>query len=85
MSSTGQATSPTSNIHFIINALADYAKEIGIDLFKTPFARQPERSNSLEVILQLLQRREKVFDESPISIPNIEVAIGDSSTASARQ
>jgi hypothetical protein len=44
-----------------------------------------ERSNSLEAMLQLLQRREKVFDESPISIPNIEVAIGDSSTASAQQ
>jgi hypothetical protein len=38
MSSTGQVTSPTSNVQFTINALADYAKEIGIDLFKNPVA-----------------------------------------------
>ena len=44
-----------------------------------------ERSNPLEGILQLLHGQEKVLDESPIVIANIEVAIGDSSTASAQQ
>jgi hypothetical protein len=70
MSSAGQATPPppTSNVQFINDALADYAKEIGIDIFKNPFATMLERSNSLEAILQLLQGREKVFDEPQIVI-----------------
>jgi hypothetical protein len=36
-----------------------------------------ERSNSLEGIPQLFHGQEKVLDESPIVIANIEVAIGD--------
>jgi hypothetical protein len=36
MSLTGQATPATSNVQFIINTLADYAKEI--ETFKNPFA-----------------------------------------------
>jgi len=36
-----------------------------------------EWSDSLEAFLRLFQGREKVFDESPISIVNIVVAIGD--------
>jgi hypothetical protein len=76
-SSTGQATPPTSSVQSIINALAGYAKETGIDLFKNPFATMLEQSNSLEAILRLFQGREKVFDQSPISIPNIAVEIGD--------
>jgi hypothetical protein len=44
-----------------------------------------EQSNSLEAILQLLQGREKVLLSLRLSITNIEVAIGDSSTASAQQ
>jgi hypothetical protein len=76
-SSTGQATPPTSSVQSTIDALAGYAKETGIDLFKNPFATMLEQSNSLEAILRLFQGREKVFDQPPISIPNIAVEIGD--------
>jgi hypothetical protein len=64
MSSTGQATSSTSSIQSIIEAaLADYTKNTGIDLSKTPFAAAIEHSNSLEAILQLLHDRENAFKE----------------------
>ena len=64
MSSTSQATSSTCNIQLIIdNALAGYAKIAGIDLFNSPFAAALEQSNSPEAILQLLQEREKAFNE----------------------
>jgi hypothetical protein len=92
MSSAGQATPPTSKVQSIIEALADYAKVIGIDLFKNLFSVILERSNSLEAILQLPHGREKGSDESPIAIAiffgkkkKIEVAFGDGSTASAQQ
>ena len=61
--STGQVTSSTSNFHLITDALADYAEITGIDLSKNPFATMLEQSNSPEAILQLLQRREKAFEE----------------------
>jgi hypothetical protein len=61
MSSTGQATSSTSNIRLFTNALADYARITGIDLSTYPFAGTLEQSDSLETILQLLQEREKAF------------------------
>jgi hypothetical protein len=60
MSSTGQAT---SNVQLIIGALADYAKETGIDLSKNPFASKLEKSRSPDAILQLLEEREKAFKE----------------------
>jgi hypothetical protein len=63
MSSTGQATSSTSNIQLIIDALADYAKITGIDLSKNPFAAALEQSSSPETILELLREREKAFKE----------------------
>jgi hypothetical protein len=64
MSSTGQATSSTSSIQLIIEAaLADYTKNTGIDLSKTPFAAALEQSNSPEAILQLLHDRENAFKE----------------------
>jgi hypothetical protein len=66
MSSTGQetsTTSSTSNIQLITNALADYAKITGVDLSKNPFAAAIEQSNSPEAILELLQEREKAFNE----------------------
>jgi hypothetical protein len=44
-------------------ALADYTKNTGIDLSKTPFAATLEQSNSTEDILQLLHDREKAFKE----------------------
>jgi hypothetical protein len=61
MSSTAQATSSTSTIQSIIDALADYTKVTGIDLSKTPFATATEHLTSPEVILKLLQEREKEF------------------------
>ena len=64
MSSTGEATSSTSNIRLIIDAaLADYSKTTGIDLSKHPFTDTLEQSNSPEAILHLLQEREKTFEE----------------------
>ena len=63
MSSTGQVTSPFENVRLIINALADYAKETGVDLSKNPFAAKLEQSRSPEDILQLLEEREKAFKE----------------------
>jgi hypothetical protein len=64
MSSTGEATSSTSNIRLIIDAaLVDYSKTTGIDLSKHPFTDTLEQSNSPEAILYLLQEREKTFEE----------------------
>ena len=63
MSSTGQATPSTSTFQLIIDALADYAKMTGIDLYDTPFAVALEHSSSPEAILQLLQGREREFKE----------------------
>jgi hypothetical protein len=44
-------------------ALADYTKNTGIDLSKTPFAAALQQSNSPEAILQLLHDRENAFNE----------------------
>jgi hypothetical protein len=63
MSSTGQATTPFENVKLIINALADYARETGVDLSKSPFATKFEQLRSPEGILQLLEEREKAFKE----------------------
>jgi len=64
MSSIGQSTSSTSRVQLIIEAaLADYTKNTGIDLSKTPFAAALEQSNSYETILQLLHDRESAFKE----------------------
>ena len=60
MSSTREATSTTSSI---IDALADYAKETGIDLDNNPFVAILKQSNSPQAILQLLREREKAFKE----------------------
>jgi fungal STAND N-terminal Goodbye domain len=62
--STGQTTSPTSNLQMIIDALDDYAKTTGIDLSKNPLAAVTlEQPNSPEDILKLLQERLKAFKE----------------------
>jgi hypothetical protein len=63
MSSTGQATSSTSNFQLIINTLADYTKITGIDLSKNPFATALRQSSSPEATLELLQGRERAFKE----------------------
>jgi fungal STAND N-terminal Goodbye domain len=62
MSSTGQATSSSSNNQLIIDAaLAEYTKITGIDLSEDPFSAMLEQSNSPEAILVLLQERQKTF------------------------
>jgi hypothetical protein len=63
MSSTGQATTSTDNVKLIIDVLADYAKETGIDLSKNPFAAKLELSRSPDAILQILEEREKAFKD----------------------
>ena len=63
MSSTAQATSSTSTIQSIIDALADYTKVTGIDLSKNHFAAPIEHLTSPEAVLELLQERESAFKE----------------------
>ena len=76
MSSTGQATSSTSNIQLIINALADYAKITGIDLSSSSFVALLEQSNSPDAILELLQAREKAFKEYSDGNPRLISCLG---------
>ena len=52
-----------SNSQLIIDALGDYANLTGVDLSKNPFAETLQRCNTPDVILQLLQEREKAFKE----------------------
>ena len=64
MSSAGQATSSTPIVQSIIEAaLADYTKNTGIDLSKTPFAAALEQADSPEAILQLLHDQGNAFKE----------------------
>ena len=63
MSSAGQASSSSSNFQLIVDALADYARQTGIDLTKNSFAEKIEHSDSPDAILELLQEREKAFRE----------------------
>jgi fungal STAND N-terminal Goodbye domain len=69
MSSTEQTASYSStpsspsNFQLIVNAVAEYAKQTGIDLATNPFAVKIECSNSPDAILELLQEREKAFKE----------------------
>ena len=63
MSSAGQASSSSTNFQLIIDALADFAKQTGVDLKKNPFAERIEHSDSPKAILELLQEREKAFRE----------------------
>jgi hypothetical protein len=52
-----------SHIQSIIDALADYAKITGIDLFEHPIAAMLEQSNSPDAILRLLQERQETFKD----------------------
>jgi hypothetical protein len=66
MSSIVQTTSSTpsnSNIQLITDALVVYSKITGVDLSKNPFATAIERANSPGDILELLQEREKAFND----------------------
>lgn len=63
MSSTGQLSSSSSNFRLIVDALADYAKQTGIDLSENPFSEKIEQSTSPDAILELLREREKSFKD----------------------
>jgi fungal STAND N-terminal Goodbye domain len=52
-----------SNTQMIIDALADYANQTGIDLSQNPFAEKLRQSDTPDAILKLLQEREKAFKE----------------------
>jgi hypothetical protein len=61
MSSTEQTTISPSNLQLIIDALGDYARRMGIDFARNPFAEELQRTNTPNDILNLLQKREKAF------------------------
>ena len=66
MSSIGQETLASSNsttIRSIVDALADYTNVTGIDLSDIPFAAAIEHLTSPEDVLELLQEREKAFKD----------------------
>jgi hypothetical protein len=57
------SSTPHSSIQPIIDAMADYAKQTGIDLSRNPFAEKLQQLDSPDAILELLQEREKAFEE----------------------
>jgi hypothetical protein len=63
--STGRTTiadsESHSNFQLILDALADYAHQTGIDLSQNPFALRLQLINTPTDILELLQEREKAF------------------------
>jgi hypothetical protein len=66
---SSESTGPTtiadseshSNFKSIVDALADYADQTGIDLSQNPFALRLQLINTPNDILELLQEREKAF------------------------
>jgi|SRR6267142_7079 len=60
---SGHTTTSHSNFQLIIDALADYANQTGIDLSQNPFVEKLRESNTPDAILELLQEREKSFKE----------------------
>ena len=63
MSPTDHTTTSDSNLQLIIDALADYANQTGIDLSRNPFVEKLQRSNTPDAILRLFQEREEAFKE----------------------
>ena len=66
MSSTEQeilASSNSTTIQSIVDALANYTNVTGIDLTNNPFAAAIEHLTSPEDVLELLQEREKAFKD----------------------
>jgi fungal STAND N-terminal Goodbye domain len=59
MSESSSTTS--SNFPLIVDALADYAKETGIDLTQLPFSNQVQNCDSANAIFQLLQDKSNQF------------------------
>ena len=57
------STVSSSNFQFLLDALADYAKQTGIDLTKNPFAVHLQSCDSPYAILQLLQENAKAFKD----------------------
>jgi len=60
---SGHTTTPNSNFQLIVDALADYANQTGINLTQNPFVEKLQHSNTPDAILELLQEREKSFKE----------------------
>jgi hypothetical protein len=60
MSESSLTTS--SNFQLIINALADYANQTGIDLTKHPFANQIQNCDSADAIFQLMKDKVDHFN-----------------------
>ena len=61
MPSADHATTSHSNLQLIIDALADYANQTGIDLSQNPFVEKLQQSNTPDAILELFQERAKAF------------------------
>jgi hypothetical protein len=60
---SGHTTTSHSNFQLIIDALADYADQTGINLPQNPFVEKLQQSNTPDAILELLEEREKSFKE----------------------
>ena len=63
MSSTSTTTIASSNFQFFLDALADYAKQTGIDIINNPFADKLQSCHSPESVLDLLQDKAKEFKD----------------------
>jgi hypothetical protein len=63
MSSTTTTTIASSNFQFFLDALADYAKQTGIDITNNPFADKLQSCHSPESVLDLLQDKAKEFKD----------------------
>ena len=50
-----------SNLQLITDALADYARRMGIDFSQNPFVDELQRSDTPDAILEILQQWEKAF------------------------
>jgi hypothetical protein len=61
MSSTEHTKISPSNLQLIIDALSDYAHRMEIDVSQNPFAKEFQRTNTPDDILDLLQQRENAF------------------------
>ena len=56
-------TTATANFRLIIDAFDDYAKQVGEDLTKNPFADALRACDSPNAVLELLQEKANAFKE----------------------
>jgi hypothetical protein len=56
-------TISSSNFKFVLDALADYARQTGIDPTKCPFADKLQSCDSPESVLGLLQDKAREFKD----------------------